>query len=63
MLQSALPSTEDIAQLNSSVSIKLIYWCLVLGGIGAGGSPERPWYVEELRRFAEKYGLYAWNGM
>ncbi|KAJ5464549.1 uncharacterized protein N7458_000235 [Penicillium daleae] len=63
MLQAALPSTEDIAQLNSSVRIKLIYWCLVLGGIGAGGSPERLWYVEELRRFAEKYGLYAWNGM
>lgn len=63
MLQAALPSTEDIAQLNSSVSIKLIYWYLVLGGIAAGGSPERLWYVEELRRFAEKYGLYVWNGM
>ncbi|CEJ55111.1 hypothetical protein PMG11_01386 [Penicillium brasilianum] len=61
MLQAQLQSVEDIAQIYSSVSIKLMYWCLILGGIAAGESQERLWYGEELRRLAGPYGLPVWN--
>jgi hypothetical protein len=43
------------------VSTKLVYWCLILGGIAATGSSERRWYVEEIRRLAGPYGLPEWD--
>jgi hypothetical protein len=61
MLQAQLQSVEDIAKVYSSVSMKLVYWCLILGGIAAGESQERLWYGEELRRLAEPYGLPIWD--
>lgn len=62
-LQAELQSTKDFAKAYSSVSIKLVYWCLVLGGIAATGFSERLWYVEEIRRLAEPYGLPDWDGI
>lgn len=61
MLQAELQSTEDTAKIYSSESIKLVYWCLILGGIAAGESQERLWYAEELRRLAGPYGLPSWD--
>ncbi|KAJ5890523.1 uncharacterized protein N7473_006751 [Penicillium subrubescens] len=63
MLQAELQSTKDFAKVYSSVSTKLVYWCLVLGGIAATGSSERRWYVEEIRRLAGPYGLREWDSM
>lgn len=61
MLQAELQSTRDFAKVYSSVSTKLVYWCLILGGIAATGSSERRWYVEEIRRLAGPYGLPEWD--
>jgi hypothetical protein len=63
MLQAELQSTKDIAKVYSSVSTKLVYWCLILGAIAATGFSERLWYVEEIRRLAGPHGLPGWDGI
>jgi hypothetical protein len=61
ILQTELQSIKDTSKAYSSVNIKLVSWCMTLGGIAATGSPLRTWYVEEIQRLAGPCGLPGWD--
>jgi hypothetical protein len=40
---------------------KFYIWVLFIGGIWAERMPERPWFIDRLRRLLELEGVYRWH--
>lgn len=43
--------------------VKVLIWALMLGGIAAKGYPERPWFVDILRKVVVHSGLCRWQDL
>lgn len=40
---------------------KSILWVLIMGGISAIGTEDRPWYIDSLREVARELGFWEWD--
>lgn len=39
----------------------MLLWVVVMGGIAAAGTQERPWFAGYVRNLAKKNGVYGWS--